>query len=145
MLRRSLISLKYSNQVVLRYQNALRRRDKNIGQLDKNDPSVGFGNVGSGACGDLLSFYLKIEDDKIKEVKYQTFGCGSAIASSSYAAEYLINKGLDEAMGLTNREIAKELSLPPVKLHCSLLAEEAIKSAVNNYRSKKMRVAEPAT
>lgn len=142
MLRSSVQLLKYSNKVTLRYHDAVRGKDPNIGKFDKDDPNVTVGKVGSGACGDMLSFSLKIKDGRIQDVKYLVFGCGSAIASSSYAAEYIKGKTLEQASRLTNRQIAAELSLPPVKLHCSLLAEEAIKSAINNL-NKKTKVTDP--
>src|SRR5689334_11328922 len=108
---------KYSMNVTERYEAAMRttNRDPNVGSLDKNDPEVGVSSVGSGACGDMLKMSVRVRDGKIVDVKYKTFGCGSAIASSSYVAEYLQGKSIDEAESLTNRMIAKELSLPPVK------------------------------
>lgn len=134
---------KYSAQVEYRYAAATRveNRDPNVGTLDRNSENVGVAAVGSAACGDMLRVYMDISDDGvINDVKYKAFGCGSAIASSSYAAEYLKGKTVDVAETLTNRDIARELSLPPVKLHCSLLAEEAIRGAVKNWRSKKTRI-----
>eukprot|EP01013_Petalomonas_cantuscygni_P022993 TRINITY_DN44344_c0_g1_i1.p1 TRINITY_DN44344_c0_g1~~TRINITY_DN44344_c0_g1_i1.p1 ORF type:complete len:187 (+),score=29.85 TRINITY_DN44344_c0_g1_i1:466-1026(+) len=131
---------KYSAKVEERYRAAMnpKNRDPNVGQLPKTDKDVYHSSVGSGACGDMLRFSVRISDEgRIEDVKYLVFGCGSAIASSSYAAEYLKGRSVEEAESLTNRDIARELSLPPVKLHCSLLAEEAVKGALKQYRSRK--------
>lgn len=114
---------------------------RNVGTLNKNDTDVGTGLVGAPACGDVMRLQIKVDEKtgKIEDVKFKTFGCGSAIASSSYATELVKGKTLDEALAIKNTFIAQELSLPPVKLHCSMLAEDAIKSAVKDYRSKRLR------
>ncbi|GMM35280.1 iron-binding protein [Saccharomycopsis crataegensis] len=124
----------YHQKVIDHYQNP-----RNVGTMDKNDLSVGTGLVGAPACGDVMRLQIKVNDDTgiIEDVKFKTFGCGSAIASSSFATELLKGKSLDDALKIKNTVIAKELSLPPVKLHCSMLAEDAIKSAVKDYRIKK--------
>lgn len=124
----------YHPRVIDHYQNP-----RNVGSMDKNDSDVGTGLVGAPACGDVMRLQIKVNDDTglIEDVKFKTFGCGSAIASSSFATELLKGKSLEEALKIKNTIIAKELSLPPVKLHCSMLAEDAIKSAVKDYRSKR--------
>lgn len=109
---------------------------KNMGSLDKNDPNVGTGLVGAPACGDVVKLQIKVENGVISEAKFKTFGCGSAIASSALAVEMIHGKSLEEASTIRNQHIAEYLSLPPVKLHCSMLAEDAIKSAINDYRNK---------
>ncbi len=109
---------------------------KNMGSLDKNDPNVGTGLVGAPACGDVVKLQIKVENGVISEAKFKTFGCGSAIASSALAVEMIHGKSLEEASTIRNKHIAEYLSLPPVKLHCSMLAEDAIKSAINDYRNK---------
>lgn len=113
-------------------------RPRNVGSLEKNDPQVGTGLVGAPACGDVMKLQIKVdpESGRISDVRFKTFGCGSAIASSSLATEWIKGRTLEEAMALKNTEIAKELCLPPVKLHCSMLAEDAIKSAVKDYQKK---------
>lgn len=113
-------------------------RPRNVGSLEKNDPDVGTGLVGAPACGDVMKLQIKVDSEtgKISDVRFKTFGCGSAIASSSLATEWIKGRTLDEAMSIKNTEIAKELCLPPVKLHCSMLAEDAIKSAVKDYKKK---------
>lgn len=113
-------------------------RPRNVGSLEKSDPNVGTGLVGAPACGDVMKLQIKVDPETgiISDVRFKTFGCGSAIASSSLATEWIKGRTLDEAMSLKNTEIAKELCLPPVKLHCSMLAEDAIKSAVKDYKSK---------
>lgn len=113
-------------------------RPRNVGSLEKNDPNVGTGLVGAPACGDVMKLQIKVdpESGRISDVRFKTFGCGSAIASSSLATEWIKGRTLEEAMSLKNTEIAKELCLPPVKLHCSMLAEDAIKSAVRDYKKK---------
>ncbi len=122
----------YSNEVIDHYENP-----RNVGTLNKLDDSVGTGLVGAPACGDVLKLQIKVDENGIiTDAKFKAFGCGSAIASSSLVSEWVKGKNLDEAMAIKNTEIAKHLSLPPVKLHCSMLAEEAIKSAVENYKSK---------
>ena len=122
----------YSNKVVDHFQNP-----QNVGTLDKNDPTVGTGLVGAPACGDVMRLQLKINDEGIiEEAKFKTFGCGSAIASSSLVTTLVIGMSVTEAAVVTNSDIAKELSLPPVKIHCSVLAEDAIRAALKDYRSK---------
>ena len=122
----------YSKEVIDHYENP-----RNVGTLDKKDTSVGTGLVGAPACGDVLKLQIKVnEEGTITDAKFKAFGCGSAIASSSLVSEWVKGKKLDEAMEIKNTEIAKHLSLPPVKLHCSLLAEDAIKAAVNDYKQK---------
>tara|TARA_B100000029_G_C16976148_1_gene741876 strand:+ start:101 stop:490 length:390 start_codon:yes stop_codon:yes gene_type:complete len=123
----------YSEKVVDHFQNP-----KNIGSLDKNDPSVGSALVGAPECGDVMKLQIKVDDnDKIVDAKFKTFGCGSAIASSSLATEWVKGRSLDEAFAVTNTEIVEELSLPPVKIHCSVLAEDAIKGAIADYKNKR--------
>ena len=122
----------YSKEVIDHYENP-----RNVGVLDKKDKSVGTGLVGAPACGDVLKLQIKVnEEGTITDAKFKAFGCGSAIASSSLVSEWVKGKKLDEAMEIKNTEIAKHLSLPPVKLHCSLLAEDAIKAAINDYRNR---------
>lgn len=122
----------YSKEVIDHYENP-----RNVGVLDKKDKSVGTGLVGAPACGDVLKLQIKVnEEGTITDAKFKAFGCGSAIASSSLISEWVKGKKLEEAMEIKNTEIAKHLSLPPVKLHCSLLAEDAIKAAVNDYKQK---------
>ena len=121
----------YSSEVLDHYENP-----RNVGKLDKNDPSVGTGLVGAPACGDVLQLQIKVEDDIITEAKFKTYGCGSAIASSSLVTTWLKGKSLDEADSIKNSDIAEELALPPVKIHCSILAEDAIKAALADYKSK---------
>ena len=123
----------YSEKVIEHFEQS-----KNVGTLDKNDPNVGTGLVGAPACGDVMRLQLKITDDGvIQDAKFKTFGCGSAIASSSLVTEWVKGKTMDDAMKITNKEIAKELSLPPVKIHCSVLAEDAIKAAIEDFRAKR--------
>ena len=122
----------YSDKVVAHFENP-----KNIGSFDKNDPTIGTGLVGAPECGDEMKLQIKVDDnDKIVDAKFKTFGCGSAIASSSLATEWVKGRSLDEAFALDNTVIVKELSLPPVKIHCSVLAEDAIKGAIADYKSK---------
>ena len=122
----------YSKKVVDHFNNP-----QNVGALDPNDASTGTGLVGAPACGDVLKLQLKINDDGIiEDAKFKTFGCGSAIASSSLVTTMVKGKTLSEAAEISNADIAKELSLPPVKIHCSVLAEDAIKAAINDYRNK---------
>jgi len=122
----------YSDKVIEHYENPL-----NVGTLDKNDDSVGTGLVGAPACGDVMRLQIKVGDDgRIEDAKFKTFGCGSAIASSSLATEWLKGKTVDEAETIKNSMIAQELNLPPVKIHCSVLAEDAIKSAIADFRAK---------
>lgn len=122
----------YSNKVMDHYDNP-----RNVGTLDKDDPEVGTGMVGAPACGDVMKLQIKVgEDGKIADAKFKTYGCGSAIASSSLVTELVRGKTVDEALEIKNTHIAEELELPPVKIHCSLLAEDAIKAAVHDYKVK---------
>ncbi len=121
----------YSSKVIDHYSNP-----RNVGSLDKQDDSVGTGLVGAPECGDVMKLQIRVEDDHIVDAKFKTFGCGSAIASSSLATEWVKGKTLDEAMEIRNVDIVEELSLPPVKIHCSVLAEDAIKTAINDYKRK---------
>ena len=122
----------YSDKVIDHYENP-----RNVGKLDDGDENVGTGMVGAPACGDVMRLQIQVNDDGvIEDAKFKTYGCGSAIASSSLLTEWVKGKNLDEAASIKNTEIAQELSLPPVKIHCSVLAEDAIKAAVQNYRDK---------
>ena len=121
----------YSEKVIDHYQNP-----KNVGTLDKSKKNVGPGLVGAPECGDVMRLQIEVIDDIIVDAKFKTFGCGSAIASSSVATEWLKGKTLDEAVTIDNMDLVEELNLPPVKIHCSVLAEDAIKSAINDYRQK---------
>lgn len=122
----------YSAKVLDHYENP-----RNVGSLDKNDPTVGTGMVGAPACGDVMKLQIQVDDTGvILDARFKTYGCGSAIASSSLVTEWVKGKTLDEAMTLKNTEIANELALPPVKIHCSILAEDAIKAAIEDYRKK---------
>jgi len=122
----------YSTKVIDHYENP-----RNVGALDKGDAAVGTGLVGAPACGDVMKLQIKVSADGIiEDAKFKTFGCGSAIASSSLVTEWVKGKSLDEAATITNTQIAEHLSLPPVKIHCSVLAEDAIKAAVTDYRTK---------
>ena len=123
----------YSPQVLEHYE-----RPRNIGSLDSRSNDVGTGLVGAPECGDVMKLQIKVDQDKIVDAKFKTFGCGSAIASSSLATEWVKGKNIDEASTISNTEIVEELSLPPVKIHCSVLAEDAIKSAINDYKSKQI-------
>jgi nitrogen fixation protein NifU and related proteins len=123
----------YSDKVIDHYENP-----RNVGTLDKDDPNVGTGLVGAPACGDVMRLQIKVSDEGIiEDAKFKTFGCGSAIASSSLATEWLKGKTVDEAGGIKNTLIVKELNLPPVKVHCSVLAEDAIKSAIEDFKRKR--------
>ena len=123
----------YSDKVIEHYENP-----RNVGTLDKEDPNVGTGLVGAPACGDVMRLQIRVNDDGvIEDAKFKTFGCGSAIASSSLATEWIKGKKVDEAATIKNSQIAEELSLPPVKIHCSVLAEDAIKSAIEDFRKKR--------
>jgi nitrogen fixation NifU-like protein len=123
----------YSDKVIDHYENP-----RNVGTLDKDDPNVGTGLVGAPACGDVMRLQIKVSDDGvIEDAKFKTFGCGSAIASSSLATEWLKGKTVEEAGGIKNTLIVKELNLPPVKVHCSVLAEDAIKSAIEDFKKKR--------
>jgi nitrogen fixation NifU-like protein len=122
----------YSEKVIDHYEHP-----RNVGKLDKNDANVGTGMVGAPACGDVMQLQIKVSDDGIiEDARFKTYGCGSAIASSSLVTEWVKGKTLDQAMTIKNTEIAEELALPPVKIHCSVLAEDAIKAAVADYRKK---------
>ena len=123
--------MSYSSMVIDHYENP-----RNVGSFDKEDPQVGTGMVGAPSCGDVMRLQIKVEDGIITDAKFKTYGCGSAIASSSLVTEVLKGKTLDQAQAIKNSDIAEELALPPVKLHCSVLAEDAIKSAIANYRAK---------
>jgi nitrogen fixation NifU-like protein len=123
----------YSEKVLEHYENP-----RNVGSFEKDDPSVGTGLVGAPACGDVMKLQLKISDDGIiEDAKFKTFGCGSAIASSSLATEWVKGMTIDQAMTIKNTQIVEELNLPPVKIHCSVLAEDAIKSAIADYKAKR--------
>ncbi len=123
----------YSSKVVDHYENP-----RNVGSLDKNDPRVGTGLVGAPACGDVMKLQVMVNDDGvIQDAKFKTFGCGSAIASSSLVTEWVKGRTVEEALRIKNSEIAAELSLPPVKIHCSVLAEDAIKAALRDYMQKR--------
>jgi nitrogen fixation NifU-like protein len=121
----------YSEKVIDHYQNP-----KNVGTLDKSKSNVGTGLVGAPECGDVMRLQIEVEDNRIIDAKFKTFGCGSAIAASSLATEWLKGMTLEDAVKLDNMELVEELNLPPVKIHCSVLAEDAIKSAINDYRTK---------
>ena len=123
--------MSYSTKVLDHYQSP-----RNVGSLDKNDRSVGTGVVGAPECGDVMKLQIKVKGDRIVDARFKTFGCGSAIASSSLATEWIKGKTLEEAGSITNSDIVQELSLPPVKIHCSVLAEDAIKSAIKDYQTK---------
>jgi nitrogen fixation NifU-like protein len=127
----------YSEKVIEHYENP-----RNVGSFDNNDPQVGTGLVGAPACGDVMKLQLKIrEDGIIEDAKFKTFGCGSAIASSSLATEWVKGMTIDQAMAIKNTQIVEELNLPPVKIHCSVLAEDAIKSAIADYKAKRQKTA----
>src|SRR5881397_2255549 len=121
----------YSDKVIDHYNNP-----RNVGALDKSKPSVGTGIVGAPECGDVMKLQIKVQGDKIVDAKFKTFGCGSAIASSSLATEWMKGKTLEEAAKIKNTDIVQELNLPPVKIHCSVLAEDAIKAALTDYKKK---------
>jgi nitrogen fixation NifU-like protein len=122
----------YKKEVIDHFENP-----RNVGTLDKDDPNVGTGLVGAPACGDVMRLQIKVNDEGvIEEAKFKTFGCGSAIASSSLVTEWVTKKSVEEAEKITNKEIVEELSLPPVKVHCSVLAEDAIKAAIKDWREK---------
>jgi|UniRef100_A0A7C3QY02 nitrogen fixation NifU-like protein len=128
----------YSDKVIDHYNNP-----RNMGSFDKSEENVGTGIVGAPECGDVMKLQLKINDaGVIEEAKFKTFGCGSAIASSSLATEWVKGKTVDEALQIKNTDIVQELNLPPVKIHCSVLAEDAIKSAINDYKTKKTQHSE---
>ena len=121
----------YSNKVLDHYENP-----RNVGKLNTKDSSVGTGMVGAPACGDVMRLQIKVKNNIIEDAKFKTYGCGSAIASSSLLTEWIKGKSLDNATKIPNKNIANELALPPVKIHCAVLAEDAIKSAINNYKEK---------
>ena len=124
--------MSYSDKVIDHYENP-----RNVGNLDKEDRQVGTGMVGAPACGDVMRLQIKVSDEGIiEDAKFKTYGCGSAIASSSLVTEWVKGRSIDEAKSIKNSQIAEELALPPVKVHCSVLAEDAIKAAVEDYRSK---------
>ena len=121
----------YSTQVIDHYENP-----RNVGSFAKGDENIGTGMVGAPACGDVMKLQIKVEDGIITDAKFKTYGCGSAIASSSLVTEWVKGKTLDQAVAIKNTAIAQELALPPVKIHCSILAEDAIKAAIKDYRDK---------
>ena len=122
----------YSDKVIDHYENP-----RNVGSFEKDDPTVGTGMVGAPACGDVMKLQIKVDKDGIiRDAKFKTYGCGSAIASSSLVTEWVKGMHIDDAINLKNSQIAEELALPPVKIHCSILAEDAIKAAVNDYRNR---------
>ena len=122
----------YSDKVIDHYENP-----RNVGSFDKNDPTVGTGMVGAPACGDVMKLQIKVDEDGIiRDARFKTYGCGSAIASSSLVTEWVKGKTLDEARSIKNSDIASELALPPVKIHCSILAEDANKAAIDDYRNR---------
>tara|TARA_A100001011_G_C14212459_1_gene800543 strand:- start:625 stop:1002 length:378 start_codon:yes stop_codon:yes gene_type:complete len=121
----------YSDKVIDHYENP-----RNVGTMDKDSPSVGTGLVGAPACGDVMKLQIEVKDDTITDACFKTFGCGSAIASSSLVTEMVKGKTLDNAVEIKNSDIAEELALPPVKIHCSVLAEDAIKAAIEDYKRK---------
>jgi len=122
----------YSDKVIDHYENP-----RNVGSFEKDDPTVGTGMVGAPACGDVMKLQIKVDEDGIiRDARFKTYGCGSAIASSSLVTEWVKGMHIDDAVNLKNSQIAEELALPPVKIHCSILAEDAIKAAVNDYRNR---------
>ncbi len=125
------VNMAYSDKVLEHYENP-----RNVGSMNKNSPNVGTGMVGAPACGDVMKLQIEVSDGIITDAKFKTYGCGSAIASSSLVTEWLKGKTIDQAQKIKNSEIAEELALPPVKIHCSVLAEDAIKSAIEDYRKK---------
>ena len=128
---RNIIRKLYHTKVIDHYENP-----QNVGSLNKHDKNVGIGLVGAPACGDVMKLSIKIKDNIIIDSKFKTFGCGSAIASSSYLTEHIKNMHIDDAYKISNKEIAQELKLPPVKLHCSMLAQDAVQSAIEDYINK---------
>jgi len=123
----------YSTQLIDHYENP-----RNVGSFSKDDEDVGTGMVGAPACGDVMKLQIKVKDGIITDARFKTYGCGSAIASSSLVTEWVKGRSLDDAAAIKNSQIAEELALPPVKIHCSILAEDAIKAAVENYRKKEL-------
>ena len=133
--------MSYSNKVIDHYENP-----RNVGGMDKEDPAVGTGLVGAPACGDVMKLQIKVSPEGIiEDAKFKTFGCGSAIASSSLATEWVKGLTIDQAMNIRNTQIVEELNLPPVKIHCSVLAEDAIKSAIADYKKKRAEHSQAAT
>jgi nitrogen fixation NifU-like protein len=132
----------YSDKVIEHYNNP-----RNVGQMDKNSQAVGTGLVGAPECGDVMRLQIQVNPETrvIEDAKFKTFGCGSAIASSSLATEWVKGKTVDEALGIKNTDIVKELSLPPVKIHCSVLAEDAIRAAIGDWKKKNVVAGEPAS
>ena len=129
----------YSEKVIEHYEHP-----RNVGSMDKNSDEVGTGLVGAPACGDVMKLQIKVEGGVITDAKFKTFGCGSAIASSSLVTEWVKGMTLDQAMEVKNSQIAEELNLPPVKIHCSVLAEDAIKAAITDYKAKALHKADPS-
>jgi nitrogen fixation NifU-like protein len=127
--------MSYSQKVLDHYENP-----RNVGSFDKTDADIGTGIVGAPACGDVMKLQIKVEDGVITDAKFKTYGCGSAIASSSLVTEWVKGRTLDEAGKISNSQIAEELALPPVKIHCSILAEDAIKAAINDYNNRCCKV-----
>ena len=127
--------MSYSKEVIDHYENP-----RNVGSFDKNDTNIGTGLVGAPSCGDVMKLQVKIENDIIQDAKFKTFGCGSAIASSSFITEWVKGKTVTQAKTIKNTYIVKELALPPVKIHCSVLAEDAIKAAIENYYEKELKI-----
>jgi len=125
--------MKYSKKTIDLFKNP-----RNFGEFSKEEDDVGVGTSGSAACGDVMKIHIKVEGDRIVDAKFQTFGCVSAIAASVYVTEKIKGKNLDEASAVTNKEISNDLALPPIKLHCSVLAEEAIKSAIDDLKAKRI-------
>ena len=123
--------MSYSKKVLDHYKNP-----RNVGSMNKEDPNIGTGIVGAPECGDVMKLQIKVEEGRITDARFKTFGCGSAIASSSLATEWIRGKTIDEALNIKNTDIVEELSLPPVKIHCSVLAEDAIKTAIADYKKK---------
>jgi len=127
--------LEYSNELIDHYENP-----RNVGTLDENDPHVGTGMIGAPACGDVMKLQIKVNDEGIiEDAKFKTYGCGSAIASSSYATEWLKGKTLEQALTLKNSAIAEYLDLPPIKVHCSIVAEDVIRAAIEDYKKKQQK------
>ena len=127
----------YSQKVIQRFENVLKNpQAHNVGRFDPNDSNIGTGMVGAPACGDVMRLQIEVENDEITDVKFKTYGCGSAIASSSELVNLLVGKTLKQAQDITNKQIAETLSLPPIKIHCSILAEESIEKAIEDYRNK---------
>ena len=125
--------MSYSKKVLDHYENP-----RNVGKFDKNDPTVGTGLTGAPACGDVMQLQIKVQDGIIKDARFKTYGCGSAIASSSLVSEMIKGLTLDQALSIQNSNIAEELALPPVKIHCSILAEDSLKAAIADYKSKQV-------